>query len=71
MASGGDGYPAVNAKPGYATQDIMDQVLADYVTAKSPLSPFVLGPTNGRINCADATAHGAELSDAHDIAVTG
>ena len=31
----------------------MDQVLADYVTAKSPLSPFVLGPANGRINCAD------------------
>ena len=53
MASGGDFYPTVNAKPGYATQDIMDQVLADYVTAKSPLSPFVLGPTNGRINCAD------------------
>ena len=53
MASGGDSYPKVNAKVGYATQDIMDQVLADYVTAKSPLSPFVLGPTNGRINCAD------------------
>ncbi len=47
-------YPTVNAKPGYATQDIMDQVLADYVTAKSPLNPFVLGPTNGRINCADS-----------------
>ena len=53
MASGGDSYPKVNSKIGYATQDIMDQVLADYVTAKSPLSPFVLGPTNGRINCAD------------------
>ena len=54
MASGGDSYPKVNSRPGYATQDIMDQVLADYVTAKSPLSPFVLGPTNGRINCADS-----------------
>jgi 2',3'-cyclic-nucleotide 2'-phosphodiesterase (5'-nucleotidase family)/predicted AlkP superfamily phosphohydrolase/phosphomutase len=53
MASGGDGYPKVNAKVGYATQDIMDQVLADYVTAKSPLSPFVLGSPNGRINCSD------------------
>ena len=53
MASGGDSYPAVNARPGYATQEVLDQVLADYVTAKSPLSPFVLGPTNGRINCAD------------------
>ena len=54
MAAGGDGYPAVTSKSGYATQDIMDQVVADYVTAKSPLSPFVLGPTNGRINCADS-----------------
>ncbi len=54
MAAGGDGYPAVTSKVGYATQDIMDQVLADYVTAKSPLSPFVLGPNNGRINCADS-----------------
>jgi 2',3'-cyclic-nucleotide 2'-phosphodiesterase (5'-nucleotidase family) len=53
MAAGGDGYPAVNSKPDYATQDIMDQVLADYVTAKSPLSPFVVGPPNGRINCID------------------
>ena len=32
----------------------MDQVLADYVTAKSPLSPSVLAPPNGRINCVDA-----------------
>jgi 2',3'-cyclic-nucleotide 2'-phosphodiesterase (5'-nucleotidase family) len=54
MASGGDGYPKVTVKPDYATQDIMDQVLADYVTARSPLSPFVLGPPNGRINCADS-----------------
>jgi 2',3'-cyclic-nucleotide 2'-phosphodiesterase (5'-nucleotidase family) len=53
MASGGDSYPVVNAKPGYATQEIMDQVLADHVTAESPLSPFVLGSPNGRINCAD------------------
>jgi 2',3'-cyclic-nucleotide 2'-phosphodiesterase (5'-nucleotidase family)/predicted AlkP superfamily phosphohydrolase/phosphomutase len=53
MAAGGDGYPAVTSKPGYATQDIMDQVLADYITAKSPLSPFVLGSGNGRINCVD------------------
>ncbi|MDF2735241.1 MAG: putative 5-nucleotidase [Chloroflexota bacterium] len=53
MASGGDSYPKVNSRPGYATQDIMDQVLADYVTAKSPLSPFVLGSPNGRINCTD------------------
>jgi 2',3'-cyclic-nucleotide 2'-phosphodiesterase (5'-nucleotidase family) len=53
MASGGDGYPVVTGKPGYATQNIMDQVLADYVAANSPLNPSVLGPPNGRINCTD------------------
>ena len=46
MATGGDFYPTVTkTKAEYATQEIMDQVLADYVTAKSPLSPFVLGPS--------------------------
>jgi 2',3'-cyclic-nucleotide 2'-phosphodiesterase (5'-nucleotidase family)/predicted AlkP superfamily phosphohydrolase/phosphomutase len=59
MASGGDGYPKVTAKPGYATQDIMDQVLADHVTASSPLSPSVLAPPNGRINCADSNGTAA------------
>jgi 2',3'-cyclic-nucleotide 2'-phosphodiesterase (5'-nucleotidase family) len=53
MASGGDSYPVVSGKPTYATQNIMDQVLADYITANSPVSPSVLGPPNGRINCAD------------------
>ena len=52
MASGGDGYPNFISR--VATQDIMDQVLADYVTANSPLNPFVLGPANGRINCANS-----------------
>ena len=55
MASGGDSYPVVNTKPDYATQDIMDQVLADYITANSPINPSVLGPPNGRINCVGAT----------------
>ena len=59
MASGGDSYPRVNAKVGYATQDIMDQVLADHVTAKSPLSPSVLGSPNGRINCTDTNGTAA------------
>ena len=52
MASGGDGYPVFTSR--MTTQDIMDQTLADYVTAKTPLSPFVLGSPNGRINCADS-----------------
>ncbi len=53
IASGGDGYPDVNAKTSYATQGIMAQVLEDYVAAESPLDPFVLGAPNGRINCFD------------------
>jgi 2',3'-cyclic-nucleotide 2'-phosphodiesterase (5'-nucleotidase family) len=45
MASGGDGYPVFT--PRVTTRDIMDQVLADYVAAHSPLSPAI----QGRINC--------------------
>jgi 2',3'-cyclic-nucleotide 2'-phosphodiesterase (5'-nucleotidase family) len=52
MANGGDGYP--NFASRMVTQDIMDQVLADYVAGNSPLSPFVLAAPNGRINCADS-----------------
>jgi hypothetical protein len=47
MASGGDGYPFFT--PRVTTQDIMDQVLADYVTASSPISPTI----QGRIKCVD------------------
>jgi hypothetical protein len=36
------------------TQDIMEEVTADYITANSPLNPVVKGPTDGRINCADS-----------------
>ena len=35
-------------------QAIMDQVLADYITASTPISPFVLSAPTGRINCADS-----------------
>ena len=52
MASGGDGYPFFT--PRVTTQDIMDQVLADYIAANSPVAPFVLAAPNGRINCADS-----------------
>jgi 2',3'-cyclic-nucleotide 2'-phosphodiesterase (5'-nucleotidase family) len=55
MAAGGDGYPVFNVKPGYATQDIMDQVLADYLSANDPVSPFVKAFPDGRVNC----LHGA------------
>jgi 2',3'-cyclic-nucleotide 2'-phosphodiesterase (5'-nucleotidase family) len=52
MANGGDSYP--NFASRMATQDIMDQVLADHVTANSPLSPTVKAFPDGRINCADS-----------------
>jgi hypothetical protein len=47
MTSGGDGYPNFFARA--ATQNIMDQVLADYVTTNSPLTPVI----QGRIHCFD------------------
>jgi 2',3'-cyclic-nucleotide 2'-phosphodiesterase (5'-nucleotidase family)/predicted AlkP superfamily phosphohydrolase/phosphomutase len=52
MANGGDGYPFLT--PRVTTQDIMDQVTADYITANSPLSPSVKVFPDGRINCADS-----------------
>ncbi|MFL5800805.1 MAG: 5'-nucleotidase C-terminal domain-containing protein [Roseiflexaceae bacterium] len=39
MVSGGDGYPNFFARS--TTRDIMDQVLADYITANSPVSPAI------------------------------
>jgi 2',3'-cyclic-nucleotide 2'-phosphodiesterase (5'-nucleotidase family) len=52
MAGGGDGYPVFSSRA--TTQDIMDQVLADYIAANSPISPFVKAFPDGRINCADS-----------------
>jgi 2',3'-cyclic-nucleotide 2'-phosphodiesterase (5'-nucleotidase family) len=48
MVSGGDGYPNFFSRS--ATRDIMDQVLADYVTATPLLSPAI----QGRIVCSGA-----------------
>jgi 2',3'-cyclic-nucleotide 2'-phosphodiesterase (5'-nucleotidase family) len=48
MATGGDGYPVVFSRG--TTQDLMDEVLADYITANTPLSPVL----QGRIQCTDA-----------------
>jgi 2',3'-cyclic-nucleotide 2'-phosphodiesterase (5'-nucleotidase family) len=47
MAAGGDGYPNFVSRA--STQNIMDQVLADYVTAQGTLSPTI----QGRIKCVD------------------
>ena len=45
MAAGGDGYPVVT--PRITTQDFMDEVLADHISANTPVSPSI----QGRINC--------------------
>ena len=52
MANGGDGYPNLASR--MVTREIMDQVLADYVTGNSPIHPSI----QGRIIC---TTSGATL----------
>ena len=49
---GGDGYP--NFRSRMTTQAILDQVVADYISAQSaPINPFVKAAPDGRINCFD------------------
>jgi 2',3'-cyclic-nucleotide 2'-phosphodiesterase (5'-nucleotidase family)/predicted AlkP superfamily phosphohydrolase/phosphomutase len=50
MASGGDGYPVFSSRA--TTLDIMDQVLADYITAQGTISPAI----QGRIVCTTSGA---------------
>ncbi len=52
MANGGDGYPVFSSR--MTTQNIMDADVADYISAHSPLSPFVKAAPGGRINCTDS-----------------
>jgi 2',3'-cyclic-nucleotide 2'-phosphodiesterase (5'-nucleotidase family) len=52
MANGGDGYPNFFSRA--TSQDIMEQVTADYISANTPISPFVKAFPDGRINCADS-----------------
>jgi 2',3'-cyclic-nucleotide 2'-phosphodiesterase (5'-nucleotidase family) len=52
MAGGGDGYPVFSSRA--TSQDIMEQVTADYITDNTPISPFVKAFPDGRINCADS-----------------
>jgi 2',3'-cyclic-nucleotide 2'-phosphodiesterase (5'-nucleotidase family)/predicted AlkP superfamily phosphohydrolase/phosphomutase len=49
MAAGGDDYPVVT--PRITTQGFMDQVVADYIAANTPISPAI----QGRITCTGAT----------------
>ena len=46
MSGGGDGYPVFT--PRVTTRDIMDQVLADSITAQGTVSPTI----QGRVTCA-------------------
>ncbi len=50
MASGGDGYPVLTSRA--TTQEIMDQVTADYIAASSPISPAI----QGRVTCTTSGA---------------
>jgi len=52
MATGGDGYPNVYARG--TTQNLMDQVVADYITAQpgGTISPAI----QGRVNCTTSGA---------------
>ncbi len=43
MANGGDGYPNFSSR--MTSQDIMEEVVADYITANTPIAPKVLGGT--------------------------
>jgi 2',3'-cyclic-nucleotide 2'-phosphodiesterase (5'-nucleotidase family) len=52
MATGGDGYPILISRA--TTRDIMDQVLADYVTANTPISPAI----QARVKCFDPNPGG-------------
>jgi 2',3'-cyclic-nucleotide 2'-phosphodiesterase (5'-nucleotidase family) len=45
MASGGDAYPNVASRA--TTREIMDQVVADHISANTPISPAI----QGRITC--------------------
>jgi len=48
MSTGGDGYPDFYSRA--TTQNFMDQVLADYISANSPVDPTI----QGRVNCVGA-----------------
>lgn len=57
MAAGADGYPDFRSR--MTTQDVMDQVTADYISANMPISPVVNGAGQGRINCSDSNSAAA------------
>ena len=52
MASGGDGYPDDIGSA--SSRELLDQVLAAYITDNTPISPSI----QGRITCVDSLATG-------------
>jgi len=50
MQSGGDGYPAVGGRA--TSRELMDEVLANWIAANTPISPAI----QGRINCIKVNA---------------
>jgi 2',3'-cyclic-nucleotide 2'-phosphodiesterase (5'-nucleotidase family)/predicted AlkP superfamily phosphohydrolase/phosphomutase len=58
MAAGGDGYPNVASRA--HSREVMDQTVADWITANSPLSPAIQGrivcTTTGATPCPVITA---------------
>jgi 2',3'-cyclic-nucleotide 2'-phosphodiesterase (5'-nucleotidase family) len=56
MATGGDGYPNFYNQNRVIQLDYMDQVLADFITANTPVNPFVNAAGSGRINCTGSTS---------------
>jgi 2',3'-cyclic-nucleotide 2'-phosphodiesterase (5'-nucleotidase family) len=50
MATGGDGYPCVYNRG--TTQELMDEVVAEHITATTPISPRI----QGRIVCTTSGA---------------
>ena len=51
IALGSDGYPSFAGRT--TTGQLMDQAVADWIGANSPLTPAVRAYPDGRINCAD------------------
>ena len=47
MQSGGDGYPPVGGRA--TSRELMDEVVAAWISANTPISPAI----QGRINCTD------------------
>ena len=60
MATGGDGYPNFYFEGRVTALDYMDLIVADYITANSPISPAI----QSRIHCVDPNPGGGNACPA-------